>query len=119
MPKTKDDFKTNYTKELETINSMLKATNIVPGDMVRVTRYEGLLPVCGYYAGTTECMSVIEFDKNKGQYKIGDGGLEIVISPCLHKLQHHSITKPGILHDVVLVRDIKSLEKLIPEKKLG
>ncbi|MCX6774990.1 MAG: hypothetical protein NTY99_02765 [DPANN group archaeon] len=105
--------KTQYSQDLKTLNSMLKEKGIALGDMVRVTRYEGLLPVCGYYAGTTECYATM----NTKTVEWGDGGLEIVISPYLNKLRQHSITKPKIAHEAILIRDIKSLEKLVVSKK--
>ena len=108
---------TRYVEDLKTLNSLLKASGVVPGDMVKVTRREDFVPVCGYYAGTGECISVIVSDKKTKQYKLDNGGLDIIISPYFHILQQHSITTPEIQHESVLVRDIKALDKLVVSEK--
>jgi hypothetical protein len=113
----KDKIQTMYPKDLENLNTMLKEKGITPGDMVLITDIDGIT-TGGYYAGSCDAINVIRFDKNKAQYEFDKkgGGLEIVITPHPHKIGH-SRFEPTMSHADVLVRDVKLLEKLIPEKK--
>ncbi|MCX6774989.1 MAG: hypothetical protein NTY99_02760 [DPANN group archaeon] len=113
----KDKIQTKYPQDMDNLNTMLKEKGVTPGDMVQITDREGFT-IGGYFAGSYDAMEVLKFDKKKLQYDFDKqgGGLEIVVTLSQHKLGH-SRFEPTTPHHSVLVRDVKLLEKLIPEKK--
>ncbi|MCX6774988.1 MAG: hypothetical protein NTY99_02755 [DPANN group archaeon] len=122
----KNKIQTKYAADLDALNTKLKDGGIVLGDSVKLTPLTNK-PCCGYYVGTEDSNNVTEWDNDIKQYKFGENGLLIVISPFSLELYEQLVkaTEEALYHNTlapyptkvsalsVLVRDIKSLEKLV------
>lgn len=119
-----------YTKDKKTLESMLKAKEIALGDMVCITDKSNDT-YCGHYVGIREVFKV--FDE-KDESKVKDGGLSIILSiyslvDSAYKMisankipegykrgPSKTITPEHYFDSGVLVREIKSIEKLVTQE---